>query len=780
MTSFKKKAVAVLMAATMGLTAFPVTSFAQNAFMTESVTVEYTAKVSKPTYKIKGTPGKRKIKLSCTTKNADIYYTTDGSTPTSSSKKYGGGYITVSKKTKIKAVAYVGASKSSVMTKTVKVTTLLGDVTGDGTISETDYTRLKSYLNGKTTYVCKDNCDMDGSGGIGKKDLNLLRDYLDEDREDSDHEVSASLEKPGLTIYKIYGGYKFKATTDIKGAKLYYTTNGNTPDKYDKEYTNKMVEVNDDCTIKVVAYKDGEYSDVKSRAVTLGDCREPYSDKSTDEEYQDSVKIRLDCDTSGARILYTTNGMNPVDYGTVYSGPIELTEDTTLKIVAQKKGCKNSKVVTYKYKVKSSTYSISGRVWDDTSSGSADGKYYTGEPGINGITVYLLNVATNSYEQTVTTQTINGIPGCYELTKAKPNTEYKVVFQFNGQKYRPFGSVVQGGNQALLNGAPPELIIRYDGAYTTDNKKLIGANSYNAAVSSNYYNDTFATTVSSYRNTADNVNLALRSNIYGSIDISFVNSTVKSYETGAETTATEGHKVYSNDVITSVLRVTNKSDTFTLKSSKVTFYLDSHLQLVGVTDASGVAAAYSLQGTNTNFNMTKYVISCPEIAPGKYVDFIVKTEVLKGVKNGVSVVSYAEISEYSYSESCYDRNSTPGNFAGYCREADEAATVKFLGYESLTDSQTISWAAGNDTVTPIPVGTARAFKFNIKNGIDASDYVVSVLTPGIISYETFCKKTASGTECTLLVTGLAPGSTNVVISLKRDAEKSIATTITVA
>ena len=84
----------------------------------------------------------------------------------------------------------------------------------------------------------------------------------------------------------------------------------------------------------------------------------------------------------------------------------------------------------------------------------ANGIYQSGEAGLNNISVSLLNTATNKYEQTVTTATINGVAGSYVLTKAKPGNSYKVVFQFNGQKYRAFDSVINGGNQAVSTSFP--------------------------------------------------------------------------------------------------------------------------------------------------------------------------------------------------------------------------------------------------------------------------------------------------------------------------------------
>lgn len=774
MKSFKGKVAAVLTAASIGVTALPVTAYAELLSST-AVSVEYKATVAKPGYSIKGTPGKRKIKLTCKTSGATIYYTTDGRTPTTSSKKYK-GLITITKDTKIKAIAVKNGSKSAVMTKTVKVKTLLGDVTGNGTVDEADYKRFKSYRAGKTSYVCKDNCDMNGSGGLSKADLTLLRNYLDEISEEEQEADDSYIEKPVMKIYKAYGGKNIYLECASKDALLYYTTDGSTPTRSSKRYTGKFL-VDKDCTIKAVAYLDGNYSDVKTRSTTVDECEAPAADKTTAVEYSESVKVSLSCGTSGARIYYSTDGKDPIAYGKIYNAPIELTENTTLKVAAQAKGYSRSDTVTYDYKVKSSVYTIKGRVWDDTSSGTSDGKYQSTEKGINDITVMLLNTETNKYDYTTKTTYNGGMVGYYEFTKVKPGPKYKVVFQYNGQKYRAYPNVVSGGNQAVST-APPEIVIKNGGAYSASNALLVAVNSYSAATVSSYYNETYATTNAVYTGAAENVDLALQSNIYGETSLSFVKTTVTSAETGKTADAVSGQKVFADDIISYTLRVSNVSKTETLKKAEINVALSDALAIQSITDVKGNVATYAL--TETAGGVSKFTVTCPEIAPEKTCEFIITGKVVKGVKNGKAATCTAEIISYSYKNSCYDKSSIPGNFSGTVREPDEAIAVATYGYESLTDSQSISWASGNDFKTPVYVGTSSVYKFNVKNGVDVNDFNVYISDKSVIDCIASCTTTPTGTECILVVTGKKPGEAVLTISLARDSAKLIDAKITVA
>ncbi len=777
--NLRRKIAAVLLAATVGVTALPVNSFAQS-LSTDSVTVEYNAAVAKPSYLIKGSKGVRKIKLSCSTSGATIYYTTNGKKPTTSSKKYSGGLLSVKKDVTIRAIAVKNGSVSAVMTKKIDVDTLKGDVTGNGKVDKADYTRFVKYKDGESSYVCKDNCDMNGDGKVTTKDINLLYEklYGDDkaDFEDDDSTVSASIKKPEMTVYKVYGGKSIKLSCGTSGTTIYYTTDGSKPDKYDYKYTGKFT-VDRNCTVTAVAYKDGAYSAAKSRAVTVDKCANPTADKDTGVEYLESVKVTLNCATPSARICYTTDGSDPVRYGRIYKDPIELTENTTLKFYAECKGYSNSNVVTCNYRVKSSNYTISGRVWDDTMVSAPNGVYQSGEAGLNGITVMLLNTDTNKYEQTVTTTTINGVAGSYEITKCKPGNKYKVVFQFNGQKYRAHDAVVNGGNQAVSSSLPV-ITIKNGGAYSQTGTVLTTVNNYNSAITSNYFT-TYATTNNTYTAAAQNVNLALRSNVYGNAELSFGEAKVTSAATGSTSTLATNGKIYSNDILRYTLTFANKSDNQILNASQLRIYVPEALEILSIESLGETALTVTNEGVHKNLHLDTYLVTCPKLLIGEELKIEIVAKVPAGVLNNTSVTCYAEVASYSYSSSCYDKNSIPGNFNGSVREKDEAASATYKVYTDATASQTISWTSGNNYAV-IPVGTSRVLHFKIANGTSLKDFNVYVSNKNVISYVPTYTATTSGIDCMLVLTGEAAGSSNIVVTLSKDSSKYIDVTMTVA
>lgn len=722
MNKLMRKTAAVLMAAAVSATALSATSFAAGTDQcplcgsvvmgTETVSVEYGASVSKPTYKIKGSAGTRKIHLSTKTSGAAIYYTTDGSNPTTSSNRYT-GLITIKKNTKIKAIAVKGSDYSSTMTKTVRVSTVLGDVTGDGSVNESDYSRLISWIDGETSYGCKDNADVSGNGKVNRTDAKYLRQYLDGEIDvfpaaksssssSSSSSTSSSIKKPTITVYKSYGGKKIKLETETSGATIYYTTNGSDPTKNSTKYNDTFM-LEKSATIKTVAYKGGKYSTIKSRDVEVTQCEAPTSDMDEGRQYTDSVKITLSCTTPDSRIYYTTDGSDPVRYGKQYSQPITLTSDTTLKVFAEAKGYTDSATRTFNYRVLSTNFTITGVVWDDTPTEmtKADGIKQYGENGINGITVKLINTANNTAEQTVTTTTINGVQGSYILDKAKAGSSYKVAFEFNGQKYRSFGSVVSGGNQAIVGSPIPDLIIRNDGTYRTDGAQVARVNNLSTASVSSQFNLT-ATTNATYTAAAANVNLALATNVYGDLNVKFVDNTAL------------GQSVYSGDQIVYNFTVSNNSPYQSLRSAKLNFYLDPSLSIKRVYITSGYGTSNtSYAAANSTNGMQKYVIDCPAIdADGGYTTFAVEAAVNTNIRDGVQIRSYVEVAEYSFAGACFDKDSTPGTFTTYVRESDEASSSIITGYSSKAASQTLKLDRNYASFT---AGGNTTFNFTITN-----------------------------------------------------------------
>ena len=65
--------------------------------------------------------------------------------------------------------------------------------------------------------------------------------------------------------------------------------------------------------------------------------------------YSSAQTVSLSCDTEGAAVRYTTDGTEPTEGSELYSGPLTISQSTTLKIKAFKPGLDDSATVTYHY-----------------------------------------------------------------------------------------------------------------------------------------------------------------------------------------------------------------------------------------------------------------------------------------------------------------------------------------------------------------------------------------------------------------------------------------------
>ena len=66
--------------------------------------------------------------------------------------------------------------------------------------------------------------------------------------------------------------------------------------------------------------------------------------------------VTISCDTEGATIYYTTNGDDPTTSSDVYSSPIAVSANTTIKAIAAKDGFNNSSIASAEYTFPTTTY----------------------------------------------------------------------------------------------------------------------------------------------------------------------------------------------------------------------------------------------------------------------------------------------------------------------------------------------------------------------------------------------------------------------------------------
>ena len=232
------------------------------------------------------------VTISCATDGATVYYTTEGTTPTTSSTKYSGA-ITISSTTTLKAIAAKAGYYTNSAVAEASYRIIAKDVVATPVISP--------------------------AGG------------------------------------EVEEGTKVTITCATEGATVYYTTDGTTPTTSSAVY-NGAITVNSAMTIKAMATKSGNYinSSVATATFTIK-AREIVAVpvfSIAGGEVEEGTKVTITCATEGAIIYYTTDGTEPTTSSEVYSGAITITEDVTIKAMAAKSGYyTNSAVVTRVFNV---------------------------------------------------------------------------------------------------------------------------------------------------------------------------------------------------------------------------------------------------------------------------------------------------------------------------------------------------------------------------------------------------------------------------------------------
>ena len=169
----------------------------------------------------------------------------------------------------------------------------------------------------------------------------------------TDNEISYELMSwgilEGITFTKtaIQGGAMI--TMRAPKGTIYYTTNGTEPTTSSTVYTAPIM-AKKNMTIKAIAIANGwDNSAVAEFYTDIQKVATPYASAASGR-VMSGTKIELYCETEGAEILYTTDGNIPTE-ADVYTGEIEITEDTTIYAVAVKDGMIDSGLATYQYEL---------------------------------------------------------------------------------------------------------------------------------------------------------------------------------------------------------------------------------------------------------------------------------------------------------------------------------------------------------------------------------------------------------------------------------------------
>lgn len=309
-----------------------------------SVTVELTEKqaVAIPTFTPAGGSfsSEQNVMIACATAGATIKYTTDGSTPTTASATYTGA-IRVAVTTTIKAFAFLtGLADSPVATATYTI----GFAPTNLALNKQSYT--SSYLGGNTASAAFD-------GNSGTRWESEFKDpqwiYVDLGSTNTVTGVKLNWETASGKTYKI------QVSTDESNWTDAYTQNygvGGVENLSITPVTARYVRMYGTTRTTEYGYSLWDF-EVYGQPGPLPPQVAAPTFSPAGGTYTTAQNVVISSTTPGVTIKYTTNGQVPTEGSQTYTGPIRVSDTTTINAIAMKSGITNSATVSASYKIES-------------------------------------------------------------------------------------------------------------------------------------------------------------------------------------------------------------------------------------------------------------------------------------------------------------------------------------------------------------------------------------------------------------------------------------------
>ena len=312
------------------------------------------------------------LHLSCETDGAAIYYTTDGTDPTTSSTLYTDGIAIPAATTTVKAISYLEGMSTAMeaatytykavakpyFTPVTATQVYYGDKVTVACATEgsaiyytltTDESEPADPTSASTTYP---------NGGIAITANTVKIKVIAKVGDDYSSVASATytLKDPEAPTFDVEEGAVARNTevtiSSREGTSIMYTTDGSDADTGTDVGTNSVVvTITEAMTLKAICYDpESNISSEASAEYTIAQVAKPVISKAAGMLAK-GTQVTITTETEGASIYYTLDGTTPTSSSNPYNGYVVINSACTLKVIALKNNYIDSEVASVAYTV---------------------------------------------------------------------------------------------------------------------------------------------------------------------------------------------------------------------------------------------------------------------------------------------------------------------------------------------------------------------------------------------------------------------------------------------
>ena len=300
------------------------------------------------------------VTISSTTSGASIYYTTNGTTPTTGSTLYTAP-ITVSTTETVQAIAVeTGYTTSAVGAATFTINGAVPTPTFSvpaGSYGPAQSVTITDSLSGATIYYTTNGTTPTTSSTLYTgavtisvsetlQAIAVATGYSNSAVASAAYVINGSVSTPAISpAGGSFGPAQTATITDsTSGATIYYTLDGSTPTTSSSVYSSALT-VSSSETINAMAAKTAySNSSVATAVFTINGFAATPTFSPVAGSYVGAQTVTVSDATSGATVYCTTNGTTPTTSSPVYSSPFTVSTSENIQCLAAKTGYSNSGV----------------------------------------------------------------------------------------------------------------------------------------------------------------------------------------------------------------------------------------------------------------------------------------------------------------------------------------------------------------------------------------------------------------------------------------------------